>query len=107
MRRPAVRFLLTLVAAASILGVVPATSDAGIIPWAWDTMFGPVGSIQARHATYHSGGFGGGYDNCNSCNGYSAGAFYGPAQPVFVGFRGWRRNRACCGNNGYAANYGG
>lgn len=106
MRRPAVRFLLTLVAAASILGVVPATTEAGIIPWAWDTMFGPVGSIQARRATYYSGG----YNDGGCCDATSAGAYYGPARPMFVGFRGWRRNNACCGTPGYAnygyANYG-
>lgn len=101
MRRPAVRFVLTLVAAASILGVVPATSEAGIIPWAWDTMFGPVGSIQARRATYYNGG----YSDGGCCDSYSAGAYYGPARPMFVGFRGWRRNNACCGTYGYA-NYG-
>lgn len=104
MRRPAVRFLLTLVAAASILGVVPATSEAGIIPWVWDTMFGPVGSIQARQATYQSAYYGGGYSDGACCGATSAGAYYGPARPMFVGFRGWRRN-ACCGNSGYA-NYG-
>lgn len=95
MRRPVVRLLLTLLAAASILGTAPATSEAGIIPWAWDTLFGPVGSIQARHAGYYGGGYyGGGYDGCCGSTQY-------------VGFRGWR-NRACCGTYGdyYAGGYG-
>src|SRR5579872_630485 len=26
------------------------SAEAGIIPWVWDTMFGPVGSIRARRA---------------------------------------------------------
>ncbi len=96
MRRPAIRFLLTLVTAASILGVVPATSEAGIIPWAWDTVFGPVGSIQARRAARYCG--------TNDC-GVSAGCYYGPSPGLFGGLRGWR-NRACCGTYGYGS-YGG
>ncbi len=91
MRRPAVRFLLTLVTAMSILGVVPATSEAGIIPWAWDTLFGPVGSIQARHAARYCG--------TNDC-GVSSSCCYGPR--LFGGLRGWR-NSACCANYGYAS----
>jgi hypothetical protein len=98
MRRPIVRFLLTLLAATSILGIVPATSEAGIIPWAWDTMFGPVGSIQARR-------YGGGYNDCGTCGTSTAGCCYGPS-PRLVGFRGWRR-RACCGTVGYGSYYGG
>ena len=73
MKRPAVRLLLTLAIAASVLGVVPATSEAGIIPWAWDTIFGPVGSIQARRVARY--------------NGYGAGCC-GPAAPTYAGFRG-------------------
>lgn len=98
MRRPVVRFVLTLLAAASILGSVPATSEAGIIPWAWDTLFGPVGSIQARRAGYYGGAYyGGGYYG----GGYSAGCCSGPSQ--YVGFRGWRNG--CCGSNygGYSS----
>lgn len=82
MRRPAVRFLLTLVCATSVFGVVPATSEAGIIPWAWDTMFGPLGSIQARRTARYGSGYGG--DSC------AFGSCYGPAPRMYSGFRGWQ-----------------
>ena len=85
MTRPAVRFVLTLAVAASMLGVAPATSDAGIIPWAWDTVFGPVGSIHARRANRL--GYGGGGGGC--C---------GPAQPF-----GYGASYGAYGNGGWGA----
>ena len=103
MRRPAIRFLLTLVAAASILGAVPATSEAGIIPWAWDTMFGPVGSIQARRTARFCGTNDCGVPYGANYGGYASGSYYGPAPRLFGGLRGWR-NTACCNN--YGSNYG-
>ena len=86
MRRSAVRFCLTLAIATSILGILPATSEAGIIPWAWDTLFGPVGSIQMRREARYGG--------------YSAGCC-GPVAPVYAGYRGWGRysggySNGCC-----------
>lgn len=99
MRRPAVRFLLTLAVAASMFGVAPAKSEAGIIPWAWDTVFGPVGSIHARRA-YRLG--------------YGSGGCCGPAVPYGYGasYGGWGAfgsggccNSGCnsCGAAGYSS----
>jgi hypothetical protein len=71
MRRPAVRLLLTLALSACAVGLVPATTEAGIIPWAYDAVFGPVGSLQGRQVSYYGGGIGGG---CSTGCGY--GAYY-------------------------------
>lgn len=49
------RLLLTLCAIVGFSTVAPAESQAGVIPWMYDAIFGPVGSIRANRAMYSSG----------------------------------------------------
>lgn len=57
-----------LIAALSCVlsGAMAIPAEAGIVPWAWDTLFGPVGSIRARRMCST------GYGMRGTCN-------YGPA----------------------------
>lgn len=100
MKRLCIRWLSTLLVMGGLLTAAPTAADAGIIPWVYDTVFGPVGSIQARRAGYMHGptdpccgytaGYAGGYNV-----GYAPGYGY---RPGLFGLRGWRRGWGgnCC-----------
>jgi hypothetical protein len=134
MRRPAVRLLFTLAISACAVGVIPTTTEAGIIPWAYDTVFGSVGSIQARQSGYYGGAYGANYGGAYGANyGGAYGANYGgcstgcgtpcstgycgPAPRLFGRLRAWRMGYAgyggyatgggCCSTGGGYSNYGG
>lgn len=101
MARPT-RLVLMFGSVLSFALAAPAPSDAGLIPWAYDAIFGPVGSIRANRIAYRSaysgygsyGAYGTGYSGyaatsyapvtmasyggggCSSCNQSS---YYAPA----------------------------
>jgi hypothetical protein len=82
-----VRFSL-LVLGITGVGTSP-TAEAGVIPWVYDSMFGPVGSIQARSVSYtpYSAGYSGYYDYSTYYGGpyaagYVAGAGCSSCQPA-------------------------
>jgi hypothetical protein len=110
MRRPAVRLLLTLAISACVVGSIPATTEAGIIPWAYDTVFGPLGSIQGRQAGYYGGAYGSNYGGVYGANygGCSTGGcgtgcstgYCGPAPRLFGGLRSLRMGFAGYGGYG-------
>ncbi len=100
MRRPAVRLLLTLAVSACFVGSIPATTEAGIIPWAYDTVFGPVGSVHARHAGYYGGGYGANYGGCSSCSTPYYAGYSGPAPVLIGGRRAWRSSYVAFGGSG-------
>jgi hypothetical protein len=59
-------FRLSLVLASTASLGLSSPVQAGVIPWAYDALFGPVGSMQARagyapYYTGYSGNYGGGY----------------------------------------------
>ncbi len=66
------RFALLL---ACVVGTgFPSTSDAGVIPWAYDALFGPVGSLRRSYSTpYYTG-----YSGYSGYSGY-VGTNYQPA----------------------------
>ena len=103
MKRHLVRTVLTLILTGGFLATAPATSEAGIIPWAYDAVFGPVGSLQAHRAqrmygptdgccgsTFAYGAsYGGGY--------YGAGSYGNHRPGLFGRLRGWRGGCGSCG----------
>ena len=111
MRRPAVRLLLTLALSACVVGAVPAATEAGIIPWAYDAVFGPVGSLNGRYSAGYNGGCAtgdcssGGYGYSAGYCGCGVGCFQGPAPRLFGGLR--ARRRGYVGYAGYAGGFGG
>jgi len=74
---------LTIVLACSLtaVGGMCSTSDAGIIPWVYDAMFGPVGSMRyrtARYAPYNYRVSPGQCSPCGSSGCAPAMSFYAP-----------------------------
>lgn len=92
MTRPT-RLVLMLGSLLSTVFAVPAPSDAGLIPWAYNAIFGPVGSMRYRTAyapmyggTYGYGAYGSYTGYAPMSNGYVAPAAYtGTAMPSYGG----------------------
>lgn len=69
--------LLTAMLGLLLSGAWAVPAEAGIVPWVWDTIFGPVGSIRARRVCNVGYGFRsrcnyggmtyGGYSPCSPC----------------------------------------
>ena len=119
MKLLAVRGSLLLAGVLANLQMAPSVCDAGIIPWVYDSVFGPVGSIQAHRAnricgpslSCGSGGYGYGnygyssygYGNC----GYRGGLFglrrnWGNCCPTTCGVSACGSCNPCGTNYGYA-----
>jgi hypothetical protein len=95
MRRPARRFGILVLALALVPGQF-ATADAGVIPWLYDAVFGPVGH-------YGSGGYGyGGYAYRSPYSGPRV-SYMMPAAPAYYG----RSNcgPAGCATSSYSVGY--
>lgn len=106
------RQLQVCVLAAAVIGGLTTTSQAGIIPWLYDAVFGPPGSMMqanygygATYGTAYRGyygssayGYGAGYGygyapaaaGCNSC-GVNTATYYGPV--------GYGSTGTCCATN--------
>ena len=57
---------------------LPSSSEAGVIPWAYDAIFGPVGSMQRSYSAPYSTGYSGYTPYSTGYSGY-VGANYQPA----------------------------